>query len=205
MDVEDGLGPAVRRLRKEQGLTLTDLAAASSLSPSHISQIERGLTSPSLTALRQIAEALSIRLSQLILAAEPTSIGADRFISRKRDRTLARFLGTNIDYQLISREGSNVQLLWVASPPGERMERHVRTDGGEECGFVVSGRMRVAIEGSEAILGPGDAVFIESHLEHSWESLGSDELIVIWTITPPVSQPEPNDEVRTVAQVERQL
>lgn len=205
MDVEEGLGPAVRRLRKEQGLTLTDLAAESSLSPSHISQIERGLTSPSLTALRQIAEALGIRLSQLILAAEPASIGADRFISRKRDRTLARFLGTNIDYQLMSREGSVTQLLWVAAPPGERMERHVRTDGGEECGFVVSGRMRVVIDGSEANLGPGDAVFIASHLEHTWASLGSDDLIVIWTITPPLSQPKPRGEAGAVAEAERQL
>jgi transcriptional regulator with XRE-family HTH domain len=188
MPIEERVGPAIRRLRKEQDLTLTDLADASGLSPSHISQIERGLTSPSLTSLRQISEALDVRLSQLILAAEPASIGADRFISRSRDRTLARFLGTNIDYQLISREGSDIQLLWVESPPGERMERHVRTDGGEECGFVISGRMRVVIDGSEGILGPGDAVFIGSDMEHTWESLGSEELTVIWTITPPLTQ-----------------
>ena len=205
MDVEDGLGPAVRRLRKEQGLTLTDLAAASSLSPSHISQTERGLTSPSLTALRQIAEALGLRLSQLILAAEPASIGADRFISRKVDRTMARFLGTNIDYQLMKREGSGTRLLWIAAPPGQRMESHTRTDGGEECGFVISGRMRVVIDGSEAILGPGDAVFIGSHLEHRWESLDSDELVVIWTIITPLLQPGPDKEAGAVAEVERQL
>jgi mannose-6-phosphate isomerase-like protein (cupin superfamily) len=68
------------------------------------------------------------------------------------------------------------------------MEQHVRTDGGEECGFVISGRMRVVIDGSEGILGPGDAVFIGSDLEHTWESLDTEDLTVIWTITPPLSQ-----------------
>ncbi len=193
MSVEARIGPIIRKLRQAKGLTLVALADLSGLSVSHLSQTERGITSPSLSALRRIADALDIRLSQLMLAAEPVSLGADRFVSRQEDRVSALLLGTNIDYQLITREGSDMQLLWIVAPPGECMERHARRSPGEECGFVISGEMRVVIDGSEAILEPGDAVFIESLLEHSWESVGPEDLTAIWTITPPLS---PNLEPR---------
>lgn len=188
MELEAAIGPAIRHIRREQGLTLTNLAEACDLSPSHISQIERGITSPSLSTLRQIAGALGMRLSQLILAAEPVSLSADRYVSRQRDRVPALFPGTGIKYQLIGREGSSLQLLSVSAPPGECMERHERTSPGEECGIVISGSMRVTIEDSEAILGPGDAVFIESLLDHSWENAGSEDLLVVWAITPSLAQ-----------------
>jgi transcriptional regulator with XRE-family HTH domain len=188
MDLEAAIGPAIRHMRRERGLTLTDLAEACDLSPSHISQIERGITSPSLSALRQISIALDMRLSQVILAAEPVSVGADRYVSRQRDRILARFPGTGIEYQLISREGSSLQLLSICAPSGEGMEMHERTSPGEECGIVITGLMRVTIGDSEATLGPGDAVFIESLLEHSWENAGSEELRVVWAITPSLAQ-----------------
>lgn len=188
MRVEVAIGPAIRDMRREQGLTLTTLAKACDLSPSHISQIERGITSPSLSTLRQISEALGMRLSQLILAAEPLTIGADRYVSRQRDRLPARFPGTNIEYQLIGREGSSLQLLSICAPPGEGMERHERTSPGEECGIVLSGLMRVTIGDDKVTLGPGDAVFIESLLEHGWENAGSEDLRVIWAITPSLAQ-----------------
>ena len=179
MDVESRIGPVIRGLRTTKYLTLNALAELTGLSVSHISQIERGVTSPSLSSLRLIADALDTRLSQVILAAEPVSLTADRFVSRKEDRATARFLGTQIEYELISREGSAMQLLWVSAPPGEYMEHHERTSGGEECAFVISGEMRIHIEGSEVLLGPGDAVFIESLLEHGWVNVGSDDLKVI--------------------------
>jgi transcriptional regulator with XRE-family HTH domain len=188
MQVEVAIGPAIRDMRRERGLTLTTLAEACDLSPSHISQIERGITSPSLSTLRHIAEALGIRLSQLILAAEPLTLSADRYVSRQKDRIPACFPGTNIQYQLIGREGSSLQLLSISAPPGEGMEQHERTSPGEECGIVLSGRMRVTIEDSEATLGPGDAVFIQSLLEHGWENAGTEDLRVIWAITPSLAQ-----------------
>ena len=158
-----------------------ELATSSGMSPSHISQIERGITSPSLTALRNIAEALDLRLSQLVLLSEPVSLGADRFVSRIADRVTRTYWGTEIAYQLISREGSDLKIQWVTAPPGAILETHQRTSG-EECGYVLSGSVRITINGSSATLGPGDAVFIEALSEHGWESIGDENLVMLWTI-----------------------
>src|SRR5579885_3127138 len=60
------IGPAVRRLRRQQGLTLDALAAAAEVSPSHLSRLERSQTLPSFPVLAKIAEALGADVNQLV-------------------------------------------------------------------------------------------------------------------------------------------
>lgn len=52
------IGPTVRALREYQGRSLATVAGAAGLSPSHLTRIERGLTTPSYELLARIADAL---------------------------------------------------------------------------------------------------------------------------------------------------
>ena len=56
------LGDKIREARKRQGITLNQLAEASGLTASYISQAERNLTEPSLSSLRKLAAALQLPL-----------------------------------------------------------------------------------------------------------------------------------------------
>jgi transcriptional regulator with XRE-family HTH domain len=60
------LGGRLRALRKERGLTIPQLAAATGLTNGFISQLERDLTSASLSSLARIATALDVRLGHLV-------------------------------------------------------------------------------------------------------------------------------------------
>ncbi|MCX6857390.1 MAG: helix-turn-helix transcriptional regulator [Verrucomicrobia bacterium] len=60
------LGLKVRQLREAAGLTQEVLATRAKLDITYISGIERGLRNPSLLALRQVAEGLGIKISQLV-------------------------------------------------------------------------------------------------------------------------------------------
>lgn len=63
--------PAIlRELRQEKGLSQEELADKAGLHRTYISQIERGLKSPSLRSLEQIAEALGVPLSTLVKRLE---------------------------------------------------------------------------------------------------------------------------------------
>lgn len=64
------IGPAVRVRRKELGLTLKELAARSGLSVAFISQIERGLTSPSIISLLQISDTLGVAVNYFVEATQ---------------------------------------------------------------------------------------------------------------------------------------
>ena len=61
---------ALRELRQEKGLSQEELADKAGLHRTYISQIERGLKSPSLRSLDQIADALGVSLSTLVKRLE---------------------------------------------------------------------------------------------------------------------------------------
>jgi transcriptional regulator with XRE-family HTH domain len=66
MSVAVPVGNRLRALRKERGMTIPQLAAATGLTNGFISQLERDLTSASLSSLARIAEALDVRLGHLV-------------------------------------------------------------------------------------------------------------------------------------------
>ena len=61
--LELAIGREVNALRKQQGVTVADLAAMTGLSLGMMSKIENGLTSPSLNTLTALAEALGVPLT----------------------------------------------------------------------------------------------------------------------------------------------
>lgn len=58
------IGPAIRKLRHEQNLTLDDLAEQAGISASHLSRLERGQTLPSFTVLAGIAHVLGVSIDE---------------------------------------------------------------------------------------------------------------------------------------------
>lgn len=70
MDINTVFGKVLRDERKARKLSQEQLAEMSGMHVNHISFIERGKTSPSLQAMQQIAQAMGIKLSALIAAAE---------------------------------------------------------------------------------------------------------------------------------------
>ena len=64
------LGEAVRRIRKERGLTQEALYHASRVHRNHISALERGALNPSYQTMLRIADALEISLSRLVAMSE---------------------------------------------------------------------------------------------------------------------------------------
>ena len=64
------IGQKIRDLRNSKGMTLGDLASLVNVSPSLISQLERGGVNPSISLLKSISDALGIPLSSIIEAEE---------------------------------------------------------------------------------------------------------------------------------------
>ena len=71
MTVAVPVGNRLRALRKERGMTIPQLAAATGLTNGFISQLERDLTSASLSSLARIAGALDVRLGHLVDGTPP--------------------------------------------------------------------------------------------------------------------------------------
>lgn len=67
------IGPTIRSLRLERGLTLDQLASRAGISPSHLSRLERNQADPSFYVAAAIAREIGITLSDLLPANQRTA------------------------------------------------------------------------------------------------------------------------------------
>ena len=80
--IEIKLGPAIRRLREGQGLSLRALGEATGFSASFLSQVENGQASPSIASMERIAIALGVTLAEFFMEAQADSSAVTRANAR---------------------------------------------------------------------------------------------------------------------------
>ncbi|HLR85415.1 MAG TPA: helix-turn-helix transcriptional regulator, partial [Nocardioidaceae bacterium] len=81
------VGGRIRRAREERGLSVRELASRSELSAGLVSQVERGLTDPSLHTLRVIAKVLNTPLFDFFSDSDPADVAVVRADARMAIRS----------------------------------------------------------------------------------------------------------------------
>jgi quercetin dioxygenase-like cupin family protein len=76
----------------------------------------------------------------------------------------------------------NMSLGWMRIPVGGKTDRHTRDV--EEIIYLLKGRTKVVLEGEEAVLEPGDSLFIPAGVEHHHESIGDEEMEHLFIFSP---------------------
>lgn len=188
------LGEKTKNFRKQKAMSIAELGKKSNLSPSYISQMERGLVFPSVAALQKIASGLGLHVADFFDDIESakkngtkSDIGDSGFqIVRKNSRKGLTYAGSNVLYQMLTPDlKRNIELLLIKAPPGSDSGLENFLHEGEECGVILQGKMEYWINGSTVILEEGDSVYFKSNLPHRWKNMGENELVAIWAITPP--------------------
>lgn len=192
------LGRQIRTLRTARSLSAVALARRCGVSPSLISQVERGLTAPSLEVLWGIARALGVPIGTFFQGDDPAgwsaagafagdgARGGPKGIVVRANRRKRLGLTPSLTYQLLSPDlQRRIEFVWVEFGPGEEGPIERFTHPGEEQMVVVQGEMHVYIADETWVLGTGDAITFDSALPHRAANLGSTAAIVIAAITPP--------------------
>ncbi|PVH27794.1 cupin domain-containing protein [Pararhodobacter oceanensis] len=156
------LGPALRKRRKVLKLSMQTVADAAGLSVGFISQVERGLASPSLSSLAGIAEVLQTPISEFL--SQPSG---DRGTTRKEERQAYSVQPSLISYERLSSkfDGQQLYSVIVHDAPGHRSEPI--SHRGEEMFYVIEGEVTIEIEGEVEVLKAGDSVHFDSRRVHS--------------------------------------
>lgn len=161
---EDGepLGQRLRARRLELDLTLKDVAVGAGLSVGFISQIERGLTAPSLSSLAGIARVLDTHLTRFLTSP------SGRSPSTRRDlRSVYAVDDSAMTYERISAAfpGSVLNSVIIHEPPGHRSEPICHE--GEEIFYILEGAITIDVDGTVSILEAGDSIHFKSMQRHS--------------------------------------
>jgi transcriptional regulator with XRE-family HTH domain len=178
----DNLGKNLRALRTTKELTLAQLGEKVGLSASYLSQVERGVTMPSLSRLTSIAIALGVEMRYFF----EDDVASPRVVRANQGTTIRESAGIHLELLSADTPGMNFQSYCVVCRPGARREYTV-LEPGEECGFVLKGELVVTVGEEVYVLAAGDSIHYYRHHPHSWHNSGDDDCVVLWTVSPPVS------------------
>jgi transcriptional regulator with XRE-family HTH domain len=174
------LGAGIRAERLRQGLTLTLLAERAELSASALSQIERGVTDPSIGSLRRIASALQAPFFQFLVDPE-----SPQTVVRKSERRTITFPHRALQYQLLTPNlHGPFEVLALELAPGAASGEEAIGHDSEECMVVTRGAVDVEVAAQVYELEAGDSIYIQRGAPHRAVNRSSKTAEVLMVISP---------------------
>jgi transcriptional regulator with XRE-family HTH domain len=178
----DPLARQIRHLRRDKRLTLRALADRAGVTESFLSQVERGITSPSISTLRRIAAGLDQSIGSLF--ADESEPGR---VTRVTDRRIIEYpgLGSRDEFLTRSQDGRLQVIESVIEPGGGTGDEPYTHESDEECVVVLEGSLDIWIDGVLYHLDAGDSITHSSRLPHRNQNTGPRRTRVLFILTPP--------------------
>src|SRR5690554_5169559 len=177
------LGAMIRRARGER-YTVQELARRAGIAAGSLSQIERGKGNPSFRTLQKIADALGLRIGDLVEAATESVRGP--MVVRRHERARLQLGFDGLVYELLTPNlRGALEMLETRIPPGFSNQTNPFRHEGEECVLVLEGDLRVCVGDTEHELHTGDAITYDPALPHWWANETDREATVVGAVTPP--------------------
>ncbi len=169
-DQQIRLGRQIRKLRHREGLTLVGLAALTNLSHPFLSQVERGLATPSMASLERISTALGSSRSQLMARAaevEP-ELGNRPTVVRATEGTVVTAAGGTARLLILGRTAFHPMLYVGDNSRFEEFDQNPE----DEFLHVIEGAVEVDLdEQGTAGLAAGDSLYYPGGCRRRWRSL----------------------------------
>jgi mannose-6-phosphate isomerase-like protein (cupin superfamily)/DNA-binding XRE family transcriptional regulator len=210
-DPETGLGPRLRVAREQRQLSVRELARRIGCSASLISQIERGVSVPSVGVLYSLATELDTSLDHLLFGAEPrrpldaapgpdapgvvapgsvasgivaSGVVAPGIVQRAVGRNIID-LASGVRWErLTPGADAMTDFLEVIYSPGGHStdERRPLRHDGHEYGLVISGTLQANVGFESYELGPGDSIAFDSSTPHEYLNKTGEPVHAIWVV-----------------------
>jgi len=180
------LGKRVRDERARQALTLKSVEHLSGVSATHISQIERGITWPTVNALDKIARALKRNTSFFLEDVELPEIcrlagDGNTMVLSEDPKVVLKALSIGIP-------GGKIKFYTLMAHPTDGKERGeivTHCHEGDECGLCLSGRIEVKVGDEIIALKPGESVHFNGTRPHGIRNVGhamSESVWAAWSL-----------------------
>lgn len=164
-------GEALRELRRARGVSLRELARRSGCSPSFISQIEQGKTSPSLVSAKRICRALDLTVAEFLL------LNADRRKARhvpkcEPGQLVTRWPRGSLHHLLPPSEQTNFSILVLELPQGGQTSWRAASRTMHELAVVLAGTVIFEIGEEQKRMTRNDAAYFDLLNRHRWRNAG---------------------------------
>lgn len=174
-DLDLALGRQIRERRVRAGLSLKELAAKTDLSPSFLSQLERGLARPRITSLHRVARTLGTTAQALLSLEEtkPYSL-VRRGDPRDVDHDIDKASGIARSLVRDARSLTALEFRGLPKSFGPYYEHP-----GEELLVVIEGVIEKDIDGEIIEMRAGDCVCYDGRVPHRSRRVGDEEAVTL--------------------------
>lgn len=164
------VGQRLREIRTENGFTIRDLARKSGLNVNTLSMIENGKASPSVETLQQLSFALETPIAAFFEESAPKNEIVYYKASQRPSMAFAYGMLEDLGAGM-PRRGAETFLVTLNPHTTSGDSPIVHT--GRETILCLDGQLTYTIEDQTFVLKPGDSLFFEAHLPHSWQNTSS--------------------------------
>jgi transcriptional regulator with XRE-family HTH domain len=191
--IDSEVGERIRLLRRARKLSLEIVAARCDVSIGFLSQIERGLSSPSLRLLTSLADVLGVTFSSLFVAPDGRdrqeaagTVTARDVVVRANRRAKLKLWRAGIQKQSLTAPAANMPFSYfvMRMAKGASSGPDLYTHSGTEAGLVLEGRLLLTVGNVSWTLMPGDSFSFPSRRPHSFANAARGKTSVVMVLLP---------------------
>ncbi len=185
LDMNIDIGKKIRELRKSKNFSIIDLSRESGLSTGLISQIERNMVVPSIKVMWKIANVLEVNIGYFF--DEDDENIEEKIVVRKDHRKSINTNDSTKSYELLMPNLNNksIEFILITLDKETKINKELVSHKGEECGYIIEGKMKIILENKEYILEKGDSFYFDSKIPHVYENYGDETCVLVCAMTPP--------------------
>ena len=195
------VGHRLRELRTERGLSMRALARLSGLSTNALSMIERGKTSPSVSTLYKLSEALEVPITAFFRTEPPR----ESIVFRKANNR------SRVEFQRGLWEGlggesflGRVEPFMLTLEGGATSGPHGLVHSGHEFVICLKGLLEYEVEDQRFTLQHGDSLLFASKLRHRWRNPDKNVANVLFVLSGFAQDERPSEFHLSFEQQEKQ-
>lgn len=166
----------IKKLRKQNRLTLEKLAHLTGLTKGYLSKVERSEKAPPYSTLNKIAGALGVEVTSILEKTVELPVD-NRFCFQKKNegtiiKATSRFSGYDYEVLGANKPGKNMEPFIIHSPFDIKK---MYTHEGEEFIYILEGTLEFIYGEKKFIMEPGDNIYFDSCVPHGGKSIGDQK------------------------------
>jgi transcriptional regulator with XRE-family HTH domain len=173
------IGLKIKQLRVLCQLTQEELADRCELTKGYISQLENDLTSPSISTLNDILEALGTNLNDFFKEEEK-----EKIVFTKDDYFVKEMDDQKITWLVPNSQKNEMEPIMLELGPKATTSVDMPHEG-QEFGYVLKGKVLVVVGNSQVKCNSGETFYFTTDKNHYIKNLTNDVAKIIWISSPP--------------------
>lgn len=175
------IGHKIKQLRMQKNLTLEELASRCELTKGFLSQLENDISSPSISTLNDILEALGSSLPEFFSEKDVPS----KIVFKEED-FFEDDKGTyQISWIVPNTQKNEMEPILITLPEGgESFE--MAPHSGEEFGYVLDGSVLLILGDKKQSVKKGETFYLHGKEFHKIINVNKKTAKVLWISTPPL-------------------